>query len=148
MNLVPGLIKAIIDNTDLGTLTVNGGDTVNPSVRLESFPPGMTGDLVLTIAPGAAKDAAGNETENIAALWSIHATQTAPRAEPGKLGIQGSILSLFGTEAVIYLLEVTTNFVDWELVSKLKATGNETALTVDLDISHGTGFYRVRTVEP
>jgi hypothetical protein len=55
---------------------------------------------------------------------------------------------LFGTEGVVYLLEVTTNFVDWELVSELKATGNETALTVDLDISSGAGFYRVRTVEP
>jgi hypothetical protein len=106
------------------------------------------GTISLGVTAGAAKDAAGNESGDIAATWSIQVTQPAPKAEPGKLGIQGSTLSLFGTEGVVYLLEVTTNFVDWELVSELKATGNETALTVDLDISSGAGFYRVRTVEP
>lgn len=106
------------------------------------------GTISLGVTAGAAKDAAGNESGDIAATWSIQVTQPAPKAEPGKLGIQGSTLSLFGTKGVVYLLEVTTNFVDWELVSELKATGNETALTVDLDISSGAGFYRVRTVEP
>jgi hypothetical protein len=106
------------------------------------------GTISLGVTAGAATDAAGNESGDIAATWSIEVTQPAPKAEPGKLGIQGSTLSLFGTEGVVYLLEVTTNFVDWELVSELKATGNETALTVDLDISSGAGFYRVRTVEP
>jgi|GEM_PF-1065969 len=106
------------------------------------------GTISLGVTAGAAKDAAGNESGDIAATWSIQVTQPAPKAEPGKLGIQGSTLSLFGTEGVVYLLEVTTNFVDWELVSELKATGNETALTFDLDISSGAGFYRVRTVEP
>jgi hypothetical protein len=106
------------------------------------------GTISLGVTAGAAKDAAGNESADIAATWSIQVTQPAPKAEPGKLGIQGSTLSLFGTEGVVYLLEVTTNFVDWELVSELKATGNETALTFDLDISSGSGFYRVRTVEP
>ncbi|XOV72552.1 MAG: beta strand repeat-containing protein [Verrucomicrobiota bacterium] len=106
------------------------------------------GTISLGVTAGAAKDAAGNESADIAATWSIQVTQPAPKAEPGKLGIQGSTLSLFGTEGVVYLLEVTTNFVDWELVSELKATGNETALTFDLDISSGAGFYRVRTVEP
>jgi hypothetical protein len=106
------------------------------------------GTISLGVTAGAATDAAGNESGDIAATWSIEVTQPAPKAEPGKLGIQGSTLSLFGTEGVVYLLEVTTNFVDWELVSELKATGNETALKFDLDISSGSGFYRVRTVEP
>ena len=106
------------------------------------------GSVSLGITAGAAKDGAGNESGDISSAWNIQVTQPAPKAEPGKLGIQGSTLSLFGTEGVVYLLEVTTNFVDWELVSELKATGNETALTFDLDISSGAGFYRVRTVEP
>ena len=62
IQLLPELITAEILNSNvaLGPLSVLFGDTVDPILTLESFPAGVTGDLVLTIAQGASMDGAGN----------------------------------------------------------------------------------------
>ena len=105
------------------------------------------GSLRLSVGHGAAKDEAGNLSESVTSTWSIEVTKPEEPAAPGKLAIQGSVLSLYGTLGEIYVLEHSVNFQDWEPVADLEAAGMDTALSVDLDISSGIGFYRVRSLK-
>jgi hypothetical protein len=102
------------------------------------------GSLRLSVGNGAAKDEAGNLSDSVTSTWSIEVTKPEKPAAQGKLAIQGSILSLYGTLGEIYVLEHSVNFQGWEPVAELEAAGMDTALNVDVDISSGNRFYRIR----
>jgi hypothetical protein len=105
------------------------------------------GSLQLSVNEAAAKDEAGNMSESVTSTWTIEVTKPQEPASPGNLAIQGSVLSLYGTAGEIYVLEHSVNFQGWEPIAELEAAGMDTALNVDLDVSSGIGFYRVRLID-